>query len=198
MVLYSIANEIFVSPDKGGVVVVSKSQRQIELARDMMAGKKAKLDSNKLFTSFPGVSESFFFLGVADAFSDAGGNPPQAKILQMADGGRIVLGEQRDQLSLNLTLRGKTAEVTKQIQQVIEGMVALVSLGQPDNQDLLQLAKSTKVSSTAEMVSLNVDYPVAKVLGAALGGNRLPRSQRQRAKHGRHSPEVKTGRGRLR
>ena len=188
--LYSIANEIFVSPDKGGVIVVSKSQDQIELARDIMAGKKTKLNSNKLFTSFPSVSNSFFFLGVAEAFSGPGVTLPQAKILQMADGGRVVLGEAADLLVLNLTLRGKTPEVTKQIQQVIEGMVALVSLGQPDNEDLLQLAKSTKVSSTAEMVSLNVDYPVAKVL-ALLSEETAPKKPKTKTKHSRHSPKSK-------
>jgi hypothetical protein len=188
MALYSIANEIFVSPDKGGVVIVSKSQHQIEQARDLMAGKKASGSSNKLFTNFPNASKSFFFLGAAAAFTDAGGLPAQAKILQTADGGGLVLGEDADQLFLNLTLRAKTPEVAKQIQQVIEGMAALVSLGQIENQDLLQLAKSAKVSSTAELVSVNVDYPVAKVL-ALLSPETPPK--KAKAKHARRTPKPK-------
>jgi hypothetical protein len=67
-------------------------------------------------------------------------------------------------------------------------MVALVSLGQPDNEDLLQLAKSTKVSSTAEMVSLDVNYPVAKVL-ALLSEQTTP--QKPKTKHSRHSQKSK-------
>ena len=67
-------------------------------------------------------------------------------------------------------------------------MVALVSLGQPDNQDLLQLAKSTKVSSTPETVSLNVDYPVAKVL-ALLSEQTAPK--KPKTKHSRHSQKSK-------
>ena len=37
--LYSIANQILVSPQKGGSIVISKSETQIELAQQRLAGK---------------------------------------------------------------------------------------------------------------------------------------------------------------
>jgi len=52
----------------------------------------------------------------------------------------------------------------------------------------LQLAKSTKVSSTAEMVSLDVNYPVAKVL-ALLSEETAPK--KPKAKHSHHSQKSK-------
>ena len=162
--LYSIANEIFLTLEKDQPVLLSKSRSEIEKVHEVLAGKGPSIASNKTFSGYPNLSNSFFFLGVAEGFSDPKIIPPQAKALQMADGGRLALGESADQLLLNLNLRGKSADVTKQIQQVLEGMLALVSLGQPENEDLMQLARLTKVSATPEMVTLAMEYPVAKAL----------------------------------
>ena len=90
--------------------------------------------------------------------------PPQARILQMADGGRVVLGEKADRLCLDLALKGKSKEVVTQIQQVVQGMIALFSLGQPKNKDLSELMQSTKVSTSENVVSVGVEYPVQKAL----------------------------------
>ena len=51
-----------------------------------------------------------------------------------------------------------------QMQQVIQGMVALASLSQPDNPDLMQLAQSAKVSTAGNVVSLQVSYPADKAV----------------------------------
>ena len=187
--LYSIANEIFLTVEKDQPVIVSKSRSEIERVHEVLGGKGPSVAANKTFSGYPTVSNSFFFIGVAEGFSDPNIIPPQAKALQMADGGRLALGETAGQLSLNLNLRGKSAEVTKQIQQVLEGMVALISLGQPENEELMQLARSTKVSSTPEMVTLMMEFPVAKAL-AMLGEHTKPAPpKKSKTRPGRRIPK---------
>lgn len=164
--VYSFANQVFISPQEGGPIVVSKSEAQLEAARERLQGKGRSLASSRNFDEFPAISNSFFFVGLADASSLPKQIPARAKVLQMADGGRVAMGEKADRLFLNLALRGKTPEVTRQMHQVIEGMIALVSLGQPDNADLTGLVQSTRVASKDKLISINVEYPTRKVIAA--------------------------------
>jgi hypothetical protein len=161
---YSIHGDVFITirPDK--LVLLGKSRQTVEKADAVLAGKAANLNSGKAFSGFPEVPKAFFFIAIAEAFNEDAPLPPQAKVLKMTDGGRLVLGENAENLFLNLTLKAKSSEVVTQMQQVIQGTVALASLSQSENPDLLQLAQSVKVSSDDKMVSVGIEYPVAKAI----------------------------------
>lgn len=166
---YSLKDNIFASFQSGRPVIVGKSLDSIRKAGEVLSGTSANLASTKTFSEFPKSQKSFFLLGAVKAFNpnpgfpDQGGDGetlnPKAKILKLADSGRVVLGEDANQLFLDLSLKAKSAEVVTQIQQVIQGMIALASLSQLDNQDLQQLAESAKVSSAGTIVSLKLGYP---------------------------------------
>ena len=180
--LYAIDKQLFISPSQGDLLLVGKSQPQIEKAQTVLAGKSKSLNSSKTFSGFAELPNSFFFLGVAEGFNQAAPVPPQAKILQMADGGRLLLGEKAGQLFLNLALRTKTAELSKQIQQIINGMIALLSLSQNENKDLQQLIQSTRISGKDNLVSIALEYPVAdavKRLGEEAKSQKRARLQRE-------------------
>jgi hypothetical protein len=162
--MYSFAGQVTIAPQAGGPIVISKSPDQIDAVRERLSAKGPAPGAIKMLTKFPAVSNAFFFVGVAEAPELPTGLPAQAKVLQMADGGRVAMGERDQDLFLDLALRGKTPEVGRQIQQVVEGMVALVSLGQPDNQDVVDLAQRIKVSSANELVNIHIEYPTAKVI----------------------------------
>jgi hypothetical protein len=162
--LYSMKDKIHCAVLPGKLVALSLSRRAIEKAAEVLDKKAASLASSRTFSDFAEVKRSFFFLGVAEGFSANTELPPQAKLLQLADGGRIVLGENADQLFLDLALKAKTAEVVTQMQQVIQGLIAMASLGQSENKDLTQLVQSTKVSATDRVVSVSVEYPVDKAI----------------------------------
>jgi hypothetical protein len=174
-VTYSLKDEVFVAIQSDHLAVVSKSRKRIENAKAVLAGNAANLNAGSAFGAFPAAPNSFFFLGLAEAFNQKAAMPPQAKILQMADGGRLVLGERTGNLFVELILKGKSREVIEQIKQVVEGMTALVSLSQIDNPELQQLVRNTKVSAKDNMVQVSIEYPVAQMLerfGSALGGNK--------------------------
>ena len=67
-------------------------------------------------------------------------------------------------LFLILALKAKSSEVMTQMQQVIQGTVALASLSQAENPDLMQLAQSVKVSGDDKMVTVGVEFPVEKAI----------------------------------
>jgi hypothetical protein len=163
-VLYSVNDDVFVAIHPGKLVVVAKSREPIQKASEVLAGKSANLTSGKVFSGFPDVQKGFFFLGIAEAFNSDAPIPPQANILKLADGGRLVLGEDADRLFLNVALKAKSSEVVTQMQQVVQGLVALASLSKAENKDLMQLAQSAKVSADENMVSLSLEYSVERAI----------------------------------
>jgi hypothetical protein len=161
---YSINDDVFFTIRTDKLVLLSKSRQTLEKADAVFAGKAANLSSGKAFSGFPEVPKAFFFIAIAEGFNEDAPLPPQAKVLKMTEGGRLVLGENAENLFLNLTLKAKSSEVVAQVQQVIQGTVALASLSQTENQDLMQLTQSVKVSSGDNMVTVGIEYPVAKVI----------------------------------
>lgn len=65
---------------------------------------------------------------------------------------------------MSLALKAKTPEVVTQMQQVIQGLIAMASLGQPEDKDLAKLVQGIKVGATEKVVSVRVEYPVEKVI----------------------------------
>jgi hypothetical protein len=182
--LYSFGGQVFIAPQKGGPIVISKAEDQVETARELLAGKGQSLAASKNLQTLAPASDSFFFVAAAEAL-ELPKLPAEAKILQMAEGVRVALGEKAERVFLDLGLRAKTSEVTKEIQQVIEGMVALVKISQAENTELMDLAKSTKVTSSNQLVSLNIEYPANKViarLNEELSDKPIKKAQKAKAK----------------
>src|SRR6185436_6975162 len=92
------------------------------------------------------------------------GLPPQARVLQKSTGGQIVVGEKADRFFLILTLNTKDSEATGQIQQVLQGLVALAVLNEDKNKDLARFAQAVKVSTNDTLVTVALDLPISNVL----------------------------------
>lgn len=196
--LYSVNDEIFVSSGPGGQILVSKSRDQLDEARKTLAGNGKKARGSDPFSGYASVPNTFFLLAVAEGFNENAALPPQAKILQMADGARIVLGEKAENLFLNLALKAKDSEVIQQIRQVLDGMKALIALGQSENKDLLELVQATQVASSEKIVTVNIEYPFAKAVGKFdemskhLGSKPAPAQHRKRD-HRKSDPSDQSG-----
>lgn len=162
--VYSIDDEVFVSVQPGEHLILGKSLKQVERAREILRTKESTLSGTETFQQFPKASHAFFFLATAQGFSSNSSIPPQARILQMADAARLVLGEKAEHIFLDLSLQAKDPEVSNQIQMVLQGMVALLSLSQQENPDLLAIANTAKVNRTNHLVSVNLQVPIAKVI----------------------------------
>lgn len=161
--LYKAKDDTLFSVRDNGMVLISKSSKDMETAQAVLTGKGENIVKSKAFAAYPTITNSFFFLGIAEAFNMGDNIPPQAKVLQQADGGRLVLGETAEKLFLQISLRTKTPEASQQIQQVVQGLIAIVSLG-TEEPEVLQLVQSAKLTSTDNLVTLGLDLPVAKAM----------------------------------
>lgn len=157
---YSIHKNAFVSVQKDGRIVISKSLDQLKKAIAIFQGKTANLAVSPALSGFPAGDGDFFLIALAEGFGERIPLPPNAKILQTTEGIRAVLGEKNNNLNLNLTLKARSEDTCKQMQQVVQGMIALVTLSQQENKDLMLLAQSAAVTADNRLVSLGLDYPV--------------------------------------
>jgi len=167
---YAVPNAAYCAVLPGKVMAVGRSREITEKAAKVLAGKAPALTSGAAFGGFGDMKEAFFFLGVAEGFNAGNGLPPQAKLLQVADAGRIALGEDSGQVFLSLALRGKTPEVVTQMQEVMQGILAIGALSRPQDKDVAQLLQSIKVSTADRIVNVRVDYPVERAIAQLAQG----------------------------
>ena len=156
---YLIGNEVYASFLRDDLCVSSKSYDQIEKAQRVIEGESGNLeesDSELLIK----IGAGFFFLATANGLDSIGEVPPQAKILQKAKGGQLVLGERGEMFRVNLALSTPDAEVSSQLSRIIQGMVALASFAEVGNESLNTLVNNLDVEETDRYVSFNIEYPV--------------------------------------
>jgi hypothetical protein len=103
-------------------------------------------------------------LGVAEGIGQGANLPPHAAVLKKAEGGRLVIGETGDRIVLNLDVKAASPDVAQQIQQVVQGLLALGALNAEQQPDLAALAQGVRVSLNGSLVSLGVEIPTAKIL----------------------------------
>ena len=162
--LYNVKNDLFVAPLGGNTVLLAKSREQVERAREITTGKGETFAKKNPFKDYPAAPKGYFFAAMAQGFNENANIPPQAQVLRETEGGRFLMGESDKNLFLNLVFKGKDQEATTKIQQVLQGIVALVSMSQQNNPDLIELANSTKISGEGQNVSITLNFPTAKAV----------------------------------
>lgn len=161
---YSIREELFVALPAGKPIVLAKSRDLVDKGVSVLAGTVPSTAAGSAFSEFGPVPTTGFFLAMAEGLGDQTPLPPQAKVLRMTDAGRFMIGESNGQVALSLLLKAKSPEISLQIQQVLQGLMALVTLGQVDNPELQRLAQSTRVMTNDRWVTVDVQLPVGAVL----------------------------------
>ena len=161
--IYKLKDNMLFTPMVGGTLVAAKSRQQLERAREIVSGNGETLAKTDAFKTFPDVPKGFFFLGMAQGLNDEVKIPAQAQVLREADGGRLVIGENERNIFVNLVFRGKSEESTTKIQQVMQGIVALVSMSQ-QNKEVTELANSAKISGEGKNVSVTLQFPTINAI----------------------------------
>ncbi len=161
---YTVRDTAYCAVLPGKVIAIGRSREATENAAKVLEGKAPNLTSGAAFGGLGDLKEAFFLLAVAEGFNLGNNLPPQAKLLQVADAGRVALGESANEVFLSLALRAKTPDIVAQMQQVVQGLIAIGSLSQPQDKDLGRLLQSIKVSTADNIVNVRVDYPVDKAV----------------------------------
>jgi len=160
---YLIGNELYASFLQDDVWVSSKSYEQIEKAQEVLEGRRDNIEQSgsKLMRA---NETGFFFLATVEGFDAIADMPPQARILQKAQGGHIALGEEGEMIKTKLALSTPGPEVSSQLSRIIQGMVALASFAEVGDESLNTLMNSLVVEEEDRLVSIGLEYPVGALI----------------------------------
>ncbi|HXJ57632.1 MAG TPA: hypothetical protein VNU68_13310 [Verrucomicrobiae bacterium] len=146
-----------------GVFVLARKQEHLERARRVFTGQADSLSSAKSGPQTAAPAAGFLTISVLDAALAGAGLPPQVRVLKDAQGAQVVAAEKADKIFVSAELQTKDAEVATQIQQALQGAIALAKLSELPDQDLKQLAESAKVSGRENTVTLDLQVPIEMV-----------------------------------
>jgi hypothetical protein len=164
LALYRFNDQGYLGMPGDGLVLVSRHRNAIDRGLEVLGGRAENLDGAKALQEYPETSFGFFLLAVAEGFGQQADLPASAAIFRQATGARVVLGEDNDKMRLNFDLKSASTDVTQQIQQVAQGLLALAAMNASQNPDLQKLTQSAAVTSAGKCVTLAVAVPVADVI----------------------------------
>lgn len=159
--IYSAKGEAFGASFGKDTFLIAKTRADLESARKILDGKMPNATAKKL----PKASDDTFLMAaVVEGFQAHAPLPPQASGLKNAQSGHITAGEKADKMFVSLSVSTRDAESATQIQQVLQGLLALAALNQDSNKDLAQLAQGAKVSGAEKEVTVSLEIPSQTVL----------------------------------
>ena len=162
--LYRFNEQGYVGLPSSELLLVARHRNAIDRGLEVLGGRAENLASGKALQDYPETSFGFFLLAVAEGFGQQAELPASAAIFKQATGARIILGEDNDRLRLNFDLKAASAEVSQQIQQVAQGLLALAAMNASQNPDLMKLTQAAAVTSSGKCVTLAVTVPVTDVI----------------------------------
>ncbi|MGZ8920111.1 MAG: hypothetical protein ACXW3L_03925 [Limisphaerales bacterium] len=164
--LYNLKDGVFMAPLAGSGLLLAKSKEAIDQARDIAAGKGETMAKAGSFKEYADTGKAFMVV-MAHNFNTMAKIPPQAQVLRETEGGRLAIGENEGEngknVFFNLMFKGKDEESSTKIQQVLQGIVALVSMSQ-QNKDVTDLASATRIAGEGRNVSVTLQFPTAKAI----------------------------------
>ena len=161
---YAFGDDMHVMVRPGGGLILGRSMEQIDLATRVLENKSPSLQGKATFSEYAVQPGSFFFLAFAEGFNKEAEVPPQASVLKLTDGGRLALGEADGKVRLHLTLKAQSTEVTQQIQQVVQGLLAIATLTQGGAPELQEMIRGTKVNVEDKRVMVELAIPIEAAL----------------------------------
>ncbi len=156
--------DVYFANPSGNLWNLTLDKSKLESSVAIIQGKALNLESSADLKNLSPDNQSVLFLAMAKGFNESAPLPPQAQILKMAENASMTLGETNDHIQARLTLAARTNEAATQMTQLAQGMIALLTLSQSENPDVMELARNTSVTQKDSKVSLTVKYSIDKAL----------------------------------
>lgn len=132
---------------EGRLIVVSPGLDALKQAVDTLKPSAAGTASPVL-GQLPESGNSVFLQAVATGVGEMVGQDPKAALLKQTDLLTLAAGENAENISIDLRLRGESVEVADNTVKMLEGILAAVALAGQEQPKLSELAKGVSVSRT--------------------------------------------------
>ena len=160
---YTLRDQAFGVALPGKTFLVGRSKEEVRKAREVLSGAAPNLGSSKAAVPTSEAAKSGFLFGSVKGLEQAP-LPAQAQGLKNVDGAQFVLGEKADNVFLRLALNAKDEEAATQIQQALQGLLALATLSQSEHPNVQKLTQATKVAGMEKLVTVKLELPAAEVI----------------------------------
>lgn len=125
------------------------------------AGEEAHLSLQERFTTNKLGTDSGIYVGAfVEGLSGLQKLPAQARILQLTRQVSLQLGESGDLLQLFISLGTDSEKTATQVNDVLQGLIALMMITQNGNPDIATLIQSARALREGADVHLQLAYPV--------------------------------------
>jgi hypothetical protein len=149
------------------IVLVSKSKAQLVKARDVVRGAApslAKGGARELRSLDAKTTGAYLFAAsVVPTEPIFPQNAPQARVLQLARSGAIVVGETGPDLFAHAELLASSDQNAEKLMKILQGMTAMLSLAETNDQHLGEFLNASTVTREKEAVTLHIAYPTARL-----------------------------------
>lgn len=157
--IYSLQDRLFGAMLPGRLFLLSQSKDELTKARQVISGAEPALPQRKV----PAGADTAFLVGRLEKLQEAP-LPPQAQALKAVESAQLSMAQQADNVVARLSLAVKDADTAAQMQQALQGLLALVVLNQPQNTNAQKLVQATKISVADKTVNVRLELPSADVI----------------------------------
>jgi hypothetical protein len=145
-------------------VVLSKSRTVIDHYVATKQGRNQNLRQARSFSGLDVTDVDAAVVVLAGGLGELGGTGPEARVLKLSRGVALRLSERGKDLALRVTLETDSSDNALRVQQILQGLMAIASFTQMDNQNLSTLLRTTVVRNAERLVHLEVAFPSDRVV----------------------------------
>jgi len=148
-----------------GLVAMGSSKKRLVQALNVLKGKAPALQPKQL--GGLKLKKGNYFLAAVVNVKDLP-IPPEAQAFKVQSIG-FRLGEQGKNLTAHLLLNSSDADSALKIQQMLQGLLAMVQLqvaaaDDPEAKQFAEVLKNFKIARAKNVVQVDLEFPVAKLL----------------------------------
>jgi predicted transposase YdaD len=147
------------------LIVISQSKDTVTAMLDLLK-EPSKSIANAQDNALTGLSEApegTIMITAADGLSELIENNHHTAILKNSKWMAVIIGENDGIMKLNIDLIAETTETTTNIEQVIRGMQAFMTLNQNQQPEITQLIQATTLQRNENQLALTFQYPSVKL-----------------------------------
>ena len=142
---------------KDDLIVMGSGLDSVKQEVDVLKGK-AKSATSEIFSQAALSAKGAFFQAAGRRVGEmVGGEDPQAVALKQSDQLGIAIGENEGKFYVDVGLVAKSEEAAQAITQMLEGIIAFVSLPNEEQPELAELAKKVKINCEEKTVNVKFE-----------------------------------------
>ncbi len=145
------------------LILLSEKQANLQSALDVLNGKTKAISGSSMIGRIAKESPNSVFMAAASDISGMLGARQKPVILSKMKTAGLAFTEAGDVANLKMNIGAESAQVAKELEQAIRGLIAMANLQLPDA-DAQLLTQSIKVAVDGENVRIDASYPIRKMI----------------------------------